>query len=267
MKKQTCSHPYDFTIFSKTFHVIGADVPDDFGRVPAQVWKRAVGLQGFMDDTTHSTPQATNPAFFLIPSPSFQNDLNDLLAGIGYNFPGATTFGGIASTAPSLSRARLFRYDARDPQGASTLTDGCVGLAMVGDIAVKTMVAQGTKPVGGIYRIVTGSDCTIKAIMLDEAATEEANAAMEELDDEDDEETQNKGDKNAIAAAAYAKAAIPKPPLAEANFVMRTLNDDDQSSMRKAILIGLERVDRLAGPPTSWLDLPKERNTALPCFR
>ena len=229
-----------------------------------------MGLNGFMDDAaTQSNPQSpTTPAFFLIPSPAFQNDLNDLLAGIAYNFPGATTFGGIASTVSSLSRARLFRYDAKDPQGTSTLTDGCVGLAMVGDLTVKTMVVQGTKPVGGIYRVVTGSDCTIKAIMLDEAATEEANAAMEELEEDEDEETQNNtGDKNAIAAAAYAKAAIPKPPLAEANFVMRTLNDDDQSSMRKAILIGLERGGSIGRTPNELARLAEGKGHRFTVFQ
>jgi indole-3-glycerol phosphate synthase len=255
----------------KTFHVLGGDVPDDFGRVPPKVWKRAVGLNGFMeeDSATDQTDKAGVPAFFLIPSPAFQNDLNDLLSGISYNFPGATTFGGIASTVSSLSRARLFRYDANDPQGISTLADGCVGVAMVGDIELKTMVAQGTKPVGGIYRIVTGNECTIKAIMLDEAATEEANAALEGLEEAEQEDDGKEGaqDKNAIAAAAYAKAAIPKPPLAEANFVMRALSDDDQSSMRKAILIGLERGGSMGRTPNELARLAEGKGHRFTVFQ
>jgi indole-3-glycerol phosphate synthase len=256
----------------KTFHVLGGDVPDDFGRVPPKVWKRAVGLNGFMEEdsaTTDQTDKAGVPAFFLIPSPAFQNDLNDLLSGISYNFPGATTFGGIASTVSSLSRARLFRYDANDPQGISTMADGCVGVAMVGDIELKTMVAQGTKPVGGIYRIVTGNECTIKAIMLDEAATEEANAALEGLEEAEQEDDGKEGaqDKNAIAAAAYAKAAIPKPPLAEANFVMRALSDDDQSSMRKAILIGLERGGSMGRTPNELARLAEGKGHRFTVFQ
>lgn len=258
-------------MFIKTFHVLGGDVPDDFGRVPPKVWKRAVGLNGFMeeDSATDQTDNAVTPAFFLIPSPAFQNDLNDLLSGISYNFPGATTFGGIASTVSSLSRARLFRYDAKEPQGISTLADGCVGVAMVGDIELKTMVAQGTKPVGGIYRIVTGNECTIKAIMLDEAATEEANAALEELEEaeQEDEGKESTQDKNAIAAAAYAKAAIPKPPLAEANFVMRALSDDDQSSMRKAILIGLERGGSMGRTPNELARLAEGKGHRFTVFQ
>ena len=254
--------------YIKTFHVLGGDVPDDFGRVPPKVWKRAVGLNGFMEEGIDVSPSGV-PAFFLIPSPAFQNDLNDLLSGISYNFPGAITFGGIASTVSSLSRARLFRYDANDPQGISTLADGCVGVAMVGDIEVKTMVAQGTKPVGGIYRIVTGNDCTIRAIMLDEAATEEANAALEGADESEQDDGGEEGtqDKNAIAAAAYAKAAIPKPPLAEANFVMRALSDDDQSSMRKAILIGLERGGSIGRTPNELARLAEGKGHRFTVFQ
>ena len=39
----------------------------------------------------------------------------------------------------------------------------------------------------------------------------------------------------------YAKAQIPKPVLAEANFLMRTLSDDDQAFMRRQLLVGLEQ--------------------------
>lgn len=247
----------------QTFHVLGDDVPDDLGRVPTPMWKRAVGLNGFMDE---NEPSAAKPAFFLLPAPSFQNDLDDLLTGISFNFPGATTFGGIASTVSSLSRARLFRYDAKDPQGITTVADGCVGVAMVGDVEVKTMVAQGTKPVGGIYRVVTGKESTIKAIMLDEAATDEANAALEQLEEEDEEEEES-SDKNAIAAAAYAKAIIPKPPLAEANFVMRNLSDDDQSSMRMAILVGLERRGSMGRTPNELARLAEGKGHRFTVFK
>ena len=41
-------------------------------------------------------------------------------------------------------------------------------------------------------------------------------------------------------AAAYAKARIPKPVLVEANFQMKTLSEDEQAFMRKALLLGLE---------------------------
>ena len=179
-----------------------------------------------------------------MPSPVFQPDLDEFLRGLQFHFPSSTAFGGIASTVSSLSRAKLFRYDSMDPNAPTTHGDGCVGAAMSGDIQVQTLVAQGTKPVGGIYRVVTGEESTIKAIVLDEEATQESNEAAvddEPAEDGDEEdEPDDADDVNARMAAAYAKAAIPKPVLAEANFLMKTLSDDDQSFMRKALLVGLE---------------------------
>lgn len=138
----------------------------------------------------------------------------------------------------------MFRYDASDSQCIHTLADGCVGVALQGDLKVKTMIAQGAKPVGGIYRVVSGSDSSIKAVVLDEAVEEE-----EEEDDIDEEDEDAARDAKAIAAAAYEKARIPKPVLAEANFLMRTLSDDDRAFMRKALLVGLERGGAMGRTP------------------
>ena len=95
------------------------------------------------------------------------------------------------------------------------------------------------------------SRSTISAIVLDEAATVEEDEEEDEDDDRDDDgsgkdavdamsETQKREAKRARLLADYAKARIPKPPLAEANFVMKRLSDDDQAYMRRALLIGLE---------------------------
>lgn len=90
-----------------------------------------------------------------------------------------------------------------------------------------------------------GSRSTISAIVLDEAATalEEETEQEDEEEDDDDrlESLDDKELKRAKMAQDYAKARIPKPPLAEANFLMRRLSDDDQAFMRRALLIGLER--------------------------
>jgi small ligand-binding sensory domain FIST len=171
--------------------------------VSQETFQRAIGLGSF--DVKDKKDNIGPPAFMLIPSPAFQNDLDELLLGMQHAFPECVIFGGIASTVSSLSRARLFRYDATDSQCIHTLADGCVGMIMQGDVKVKTMVAQGAKPVGGIYRVVSGFDSSIKAICLDEAVEEET------IEDEEKEEEITK-DAKAIAAAAYEKARIPKPP-------------------------------------------------------
>lgn len=172
--------------------------------------------------------------------------MDDLLLGLQYAFPTSTTFGGIASTVSSLSRARLFRYDTSDPQCIQTIADGCVGVVMQGDIEVKTMIAQGAKPVGGIYRIVSGSESTIRAIQLDETVEQEV---LEDEESDYDEAGEGTTDTKALAAANYAKARIPKPVLAEANYVMKTLSDDERAFMRKALLVGLERGGSVGRTP------------------
>ncbi len=194
-----------------------------------------------------------NIAVMVLPSPAFQKDLDDMLRGLELHVS-RTVFGAIASTVSSLSRARLFRYDAQ--QGDSciqTLADGCVGVVLTGDIHVQTMVAQGAKPVGGVYQIVKGQETTISAIVLDETATELVRASEEqelnEENDTDDDSTESIDVKTRMAQA-YAKARIPKPVLAEANFVMRTLSDDEQAYMRKALLVGLERGGALGRTPS-----------------
>jgi len=217
----------------KTFHVQAADVPDEYGRLPPDEWKRAVGL---------SNLEKPDSVFFLLPNPSFQTDIDDLLQGLSTYFPESHTFGGIASTVSSLSRAKLYLYSV-GKQVPECLTDGCVGVGLAGDIKIQTLLAQGAKPVGGIYQIMKGQDSTIQVIVLDEAAT----AALEEEegggddDEEEEEEKEEPIDAKARAMQTYAKAQIPKPPLAEANFLMRTLSDDDQAFMRRQLLIGMEQ--------------------------
>lgn len=246
----------------KTFHVLADDVPDDLEKVTKSEWKEAVGLQGVVDgdDDTAETPADEAPIFMVLPSPAFQNDLDDLLEGLQHNFPHSKTFGALASTVSSLSRARLFRYDAQDPKGMQTMGNGCVGLAMTGDIDVRNMIAQGGKPVGGIYQVVQSKGSTINAIVLDETASDLERASREtegddEADDDDEEEEEEEnaadiGDKKAQMKAAYAKAIIPKPILAEANFLMKSLSDDDQEFMRKVILVGLERGGSMGRAPS-----------------
>jgi len=255
-----------------------------------------VGLGGFGE----KGGEEDDPVFMVIPSPAFQNDLDDFLRGLQYTFPNGQTFGGIASTVSSLSRARIFCYsssnsnnnhDNDDNNNAwssplpSVYGDGCVGVALRGDIRVDTMIAQGAKPVGGVYRVVAvgrnepgsgvkrsnpvnddaevddGSRSTIGAIVLDEAATAEEELGYQDQDlsatGDDENEADAKAAKRAQMAADYAKARIPKPPLAEANFLMRRLSDDDQAFMRRALLIGLERGGSIGKTPNELLRLAK----------
>jgi indole-3-glycerol phosphate synthase len=266
-----------------TFHVNGEDVPEFDGGLfqrggdGSEVWKRLVGLGSTSsndgDEASDSNEKDNNdPIFMMIPSPAFQNKLEDFLSGLQYAYPNGQTFGGIASTVSSLSRARIFCYSDGANNSGNVHGNGCVGVAFQGDIQVDTMISQGAKPVGGVYRVVaTGRNgpgnrgsasststeaedeaarSSIGAIMLDEAATAEVEmmeGGEEEEVEEDEEPMDEKEAKKARLAAEYAKSRIPKPPLAEANFIMRRLSDDDQACMRRALLIGLERGGSMVG--------------------
>jgi small ligand-binding sensory domain FIST len=238
--------------------VLGDDVPDDYGRVSSDTWKQSVGLKGF-----ETNQDDESSAMLLLPSPAFKNNLNDLLRGMETYCPTSNIFGAIASTVSSLSRARLFRYDVSE-DCIQTLADGCIGVAMKGDIEVKQMIAQGAKPVGGVYQIVKGKETTIQAIALDEAATELVQLAEQEEGAEEapEEEEIDDSDTKAKLAQAYVKARIPKPVLAEANFLMKTLSDDDQAFMRKALLVGLERGGSLGRTPSELARLAEGKGHA-----
>ena len=253
----------------QTFHLMEDDVPDPSdGTVSPNQWKQWAGMSHLKGDaqskasitsaeslslnTNEEEDVYGNPySFMLLPAPSFQKELDDFLRGLSMTFgKQTTTFGALSSTVSSLSRAKLFRYDVDRLNEDNTLTEGCVGVSMRGDAKWNVMVAQGSKPVGGVYRVVAGEQSTIGAIQLDEVATEQLRAAEEESDlvdsdeDEDEEDEQQDGQNTDVKkqmAAAYAKAAIPKPVLAECNYLMKSLSDDDQAYMRKFILVGLER--------------------------
>lgn len=214
------------------FHV--DDVPAA-GRMEKETWLRTAGVPDASDD----------PVFLLIPSPAYSTDLDDLLQALTIYFPTSQTIGGIASTVSSLSRAKLYCYGASSNDVC--FTDGCVGVAFSGDVQVQSLTALGAKPVGGIYSVLKSQESTIQAIVLDKVATD-ALGDNEEDDDEEDDDKKNDEEKEAppldkkeAMAQLYAKAQIPKPVLAEANFIMRTLSDDDQAFMRRQLLVGLEQ--------------------------
>eukprot|EP00804_Cyclotella_cryptica_P008226 CCRYP_015151-RA/>CCRYP_015151-RA protein AED:0.20 eAED:0.20 QI:94/0.5/0.66/1/0.5/0.66/3/392/362 len=141
------------------------DVPEFGGGMTRgmdpESWKRFMGMAGGSGNEEEKEEEE-DPVFMIIPSPGFQNDLDDLLRGLQYAFPNGQTFGGIASTVSSLSRARIFAYSAVDGSSAPAVYgNGCVGVAFSGDIRVDTMIAQGAKPgeLDGGYSMLS-EECT-----------------------------------------------------------------------------------------------------------
>ena len=81
-----------------------------------------------------------SPDFLLLAEP-FAPHINQFLAGMDYAFPKSTKIGGLVSggTQPGTNHLYL---------GNSVYTEGIIGLAFDGDLAMEPIVAQGCRPIG-----------------------------------------------------------------------------------------------------------------------
>ncbi len=84
-------------------------------------------------------PQA-RPHFILLPDP-FSIEAERLVLGLDAAYPGATTVGGVASGGRQPGSHALYLGDA-------VHRAGLVGVALSGNLAVDTIVAQGCRPIG-----------------------------------------------------------------------------------------------------------------------
>jgi small ligand-binding sensory domain FIST len=113
------------------FHLRGP-LPDLDG--PPEAWERLLGVSS-----------GDEPQFVLLADP-FTARPEVLLAGLDYAFPNSAKIGGLASGASSPGSNALFL-------NGEVLHEGTVGVALSGDVAIDTVVAQGCKPVGELMRI------------------------------------------------------------------------------------------------------------------
>lgn len=80
------------------------------------------------------------PHFILLPDP-FSFEAERLVLGLDAAYPGATTVGGVASGGRQPGSHALYLGDA-------VHRAGLVGVALSGNLAVDTIVAQGCRPIG-----------------------------------------------------------------------------------------------------------------------
>jgi small ligand-binding sensory domain FIST len=92
-------------------------------------WRALVGIDA-----------ADAPSFLLLPDP-FSFDAESLVRGLDLSYPTCRTVGGIASGGRQPGENALFLADRVHQSGA-------VGVALCGNIAVDTVVAQGCRPIG-----------------------------------------------------------------------------------------------------------------------
>ena len=120
----------------KAFHIDNADLPD--GDAPPHMWEELIGVHA-VDD----------PQFLLLSDP-FSVQGEQLLMGLDYAFPRSAKIGGLASGGQQADSNALYL-------GGRTYSSGAVGVALYGNIAVDTIVAQGCRPIGKRMQI-TESD-------------------------------------------------------------------------------------------------------------
>ena len=114
------------------FHVVAEELPDLDSSPTA--WVDLFGV----------APSPT-PNFILLSEVS-SSQINDLLPGLDFAYPGSVCVGGLASSSQLGGRINLFINDR-------IYKEGTVGVAMSGNIALDTIVAQGCRPIGKPYQV------------------------------------------------------------------------------------------------------------------
>ena len=121
------------------FHIDNDALPD--GDAPPSAWEDLVNARA-VDD----------PQFAILSDP-FSVQGESLLMGLDYAFPRAAKIGGLASGGRQPGSNALYLGDR-------TYDYGAVGVALRGNIAVDTIVAQGCRPIGQRMQI-TGCERNI----------------------------------------------------------------------------------------------------------
>jgi small ligand-binding sensory domain FIST len=103
------------------------------GPPDAAAWRKLVGI-----------PPADDPQFLLLCDP-FTFDADALIAGLDAAYPSGRKVGGLVSGGTQPGTNALYLGSGA---GAQLRDGGAVGVAMIGDIAVDTIVAQGCRPIG-----------------------------------------------------------------------------------------------------------------------
>ena len=114
------------------FHVVAEELPDLDSSPGA--WVDLFGV----------APSPTQ--HFILLSDPFSSQINDLLQGLDFAYPGSVTVGGLASSSQIGGRISLFINDR-------IYKEGTVGVALSGNIVLETIVAQGCRPIGKPYQI------------------------------------------------------------------------------------------------------------------
>jgi small ligand-binding sensory domain FIST len=133
----------------------------------AAAWRGRVGL-----------PASADPQFVILVDP-FTCDADALVAGLDAAYPSGRKVGGLASGGVGAGENVLYA-------GRLVQRGGAVGVAMSGDIAVDTIVAQGCRPIG-TPTLVTRADGHVIRELAGKPPVAIMRALYESLDGRDQE--------------------------------------------------------------------------------
>ncbi len=169
-------------VLLRSFHTLSGDLPDLDS--PPAAWAELIGV----------APEQ-NPQFILMADP-FSSSVTDLLQGLDFAYPSGVKIGGLASVDGFNRHSGLFC-------DRTLYTEGVVGVALSGPVVLDTIVAQGCRPIGPVYRV----DKAERNILL-------------ALDDPED------GDSS-------------RPPLELLQTMFETLSEGDRKLAQSSLFIGI----------------------------
>lgn len=169
-------------VLLRSFHTLSGDLPDLDS--PPAAWAELIGV----------APEQ-NPQFILMADP-FSSSVTDLLQGLDFAYPSGVKIGGLASVDGFNRHSGLFC-------DRTLYSEGVVGVALSGPVVLDTIVAQGCRPIGPVYRV----DKAERNILL-------------ALDDPED------GDSS-------------RPPLELLQAMFETLSDGDRKLAQSSLFIGI----------------------------
>jgi small ligand-binding sensory domain FIST len=201
------------------FWVCEEDLPD-LDSSP-QSWVDCIGVD-----------PAVTPQFILLSDP-FTANINDLLQGLDFAYPGAVKLGGLASGSSRVNG--LFLDD-------EYYDEGTVGVALSGPVLIKPIVSQGCRPVGPVFRVTDGDRNVLIELQEDEAGKqgdlEPAVDALQRILQDLSEEDRDLAQTSLFVGVAYSEF---QENLYQGDFLIRNLLGIDPRA--GAIAIG-DRVRR-----------------------
>ena len=145
------------------FHVQDEILPD--GDASPDAWETLVGVEG-----------SSGPSLMMLASP-FNFATDKLIAGLDYAFPSSSKIGGIASGSTVTGQNLLF-------DGSHVYGEGALGIALMGNVTIDTVVAQGCRPIGDAMQI-TACQGNVLHELDGDSPIDILNALYQDLGDRD----------------------------------------------------------------------------------